>query len=615
LADKLDLVNYTIYPADTLMSQNPIPYLFESEQEVQKYVDLAKNETRDSLLERILAQYRLYINAKESTTIVLAADTLYSYFQNEFGTTHYNIFVGESGSGKNSALLVLRMLGYRPFYVTSVTPANYYTFLGDVQEGQGIILEDEADDISKIPVKKNILKTGYCSGGNVPKVGFKDNGNRYQDSYLTYCFKCFAMEELPGDKSNRGIFDRSFIHYFFKGNVPHNIKDIINDKESDLYKNLIHLRKLLFAFKLVNYGLKFPEIKTNLTARDAELTYPLLRMFYGYRNFKKIKEALSEMISERTTKKNNSIESKITETLIILGNTENNRNRNIIVFTNEEFETTFKYVAETKDNSFDVVGSTFYLPDGTKISKYKISSLLTSKFNAKPDRKNKSRGYIVNRADVEKISKQYQVIEDILIYEDKSSVKKVTEVTEVTEFKDATPFFSSNSDIENKDENKVQTDTDEKSETNIRKYDDHYDKSNENTPENKLRSDNDNDDSNNKINKAEKKEFLVFDQDLELQPEEIDKISPTTPLNRVTSVTNVTATSPQYPCFFCGNDYKTHIDFDMGNHFVEKHKNELNQLPISGNRETKIEWLISETKRRLSENSDDEQQENEDRRY
>ena len=62
-------------------------------------------------------------------------------------------------SVKNSVLLFIHILGYRPFCVRLASPANYYIFLGDIQKGQGIILEDEADNIGKSVDKKNILKT------------------------------------------------------------------------------------------------------------------------------------------------------------------------------------------------------------------------------------------------------------------------------------------------------------------------------------------------------------------------------------------------------------------------------------------------------------------------
>ena len=225
LVDKIEVPYYTFCPVDSLVTHNPIPYSFESEYELRKYIELAKKETFDSLFQQILEQKRNYVNIDEHVLVILAADILYSYFQEKFGATHYNLFIGENGSGKNSALLFFKMLGYRVFYVTAASAANYYTFLGEIQEGQGTIAEDEADDIGYNKDKQRILKTGYASGGNVPKVEFSKNGNtRSQVSYLTFCHKWLAMEELPDEKKIRGILDRSFIFKFIMDDVKYNIK-------------------------------------------------------------------------------------------------------------------------------------------------------------------------------------------------------------------------------------------------------------------------------------------------------------------------------------------------------------------------------------------------------
>ncbi len=607
LLDRIEVANYIIYPVDTITTHNPIPYSFESEQELKKYLTLARLESFNSLFEKVLLESRKYINNEEHTLVIISADTVYSYFQDRFGTTHYNIFVGDNNSGKNSALIFISILGYRPFHVTAASAANYYTFLGELQEGQGIILEDEADNIGDSIDKKNILKTGYASGESVPKIGFTKNGTRFQESYNTFCFKCFAMEELPDDKKNRGLFDRSFIHNFFKGDVSYNIKEIFKDKESDLYKNLMHLRKLLLAFKLVNYDVRFPEIKTNLTARDAELTYPLLRMFYGSENFEKIRMALSQIIYEKTSNKNNSIESKITETLQTLSNNDINRNKEIIYFTNEEIDKEFKAISDSKDNPLDALGSTLYLPDGTKISKYRISKLLKSKFNAKPIRTNQYRGYGVNRKNLEKISRHYKVIKEIVILEeeeenDLDNDKKVTQVTQVTDFKEATPSSNTNSSSASKiiEDNNIETDID--------KHDTISDEDSK-----KLSNNTHSDESNLYNNEKSHESDTVSHQKLELTP-------PTTPLNCVTSVTCVTAPLPQYPCYFCGTNYKTHIDFDMELHLIEFHKEKLIRLPFRGNMDRRLEYVIAKTKQRVLENSvepsdDDEEIENEDRGY
>ncbi|VFJ12607.1 hypothetical protein [Candidatus Nitrosocosmicus franklandus] len=699
LIDKIEVANYTIYPADTIISSNPIPYSFESEQELADYLELAKNETFDSLFEKILSEFKDYVNVEEHNQIILSCGILFSYFQDKFGATPYNILVGENGSGKNSALLVFRLLGYRPLYITAASAANYYTFLGQIQEGQGTIIEDEADNICNSIEKKNMLKTGYSSGGSVPKVGFTKNGRRFQEFYLTFCHKWFAMEELPQGKNNRGVFDRSFIHYFMKGDVKYNIKDVLKDKDSKSYQNLIHLRKLLLAFKLVNYDRKFPSVKTNLKDRDAELTHPLLNIFYEGRNFEKIRLALSKIISEKTSTKSNSIEAMIAETLRQL---IENKNELIISISNDAFYSRFKEVSEAKDYCFDESNSTFYLPDGTKISKSKIINLLKSKFKAKLFRTNQARGFTINKRDIEKISKQYDIIEEIIVNENQTkgthspdaieedekqmaSKKKVTEVTEVTEFKDAIPHFDEKTskddnqrrkedDLTPKDKGGNKDTISSKKENEVDKNNEslagpntYYDKEDNSTnsssdtsnPDNKsntnstdlnatlsnLRESNNSSITNNNtehIGREAKEELgrepLVSNKSTINQPESISSKEPShnsgstslsslssynsnsqqetqsnkykvisktiyTPLKGVTGVTSVTALPPQYPCYFCGNDYKTGIDFDMELHLLEKHKQQMLRLPIKGNLDNRSEYLVQLTKKKIRDES------------
>ena len=80
------------------------------------------------------------------------------------------------------------------------------------------------------------FKTGYASGGNVPKVDLS-NG-RTQSSYLTYCMKWLAMEESPDYKKIKGILDRSFVYKFLVGDTQYNIKDVIKYAGDPKFKPL-----------------------------------------------------------------------------------------------------------------------------------------------------------------------------------------------------------------------------------------------------------------------------------------------------------------------------------------------------------------------------------------
>jgi hypothetical protein len=108
LEERIEIAGNTFLPQDSITTANPLPYKFESEEELDEYFVKAKNETYDSLFAKVMSEFKKYVNVPEHTRVVLSADIVYSYFQDRFGTTHYNIFIGENGSGKNSALLVFK---------------------------------------------------------------------------------------------------------------------------------------------------------------------------------------------------------------------------------------------------------------------------------------------------------------------------------------------------------------------------------------------------------------------------------------------------------------------------------------------------------------------------
>ncbi len=649
LLDKLELENFVFYPRDTILSPNPTPYSFDSKEELNHYFELAKEETFDSLFLKILTEFKKYVANDEHVQTILAADILYSYFQDEFGTTHYNIFVGNNGSGKNSALLFFKLLGYRVFYVTAASAANYYTFLGEIQEGQGTIAEDEADGIGKDEDKQRILKTGYTKGGNVPKIEFI-NGQRNQRQFLTYGHKWLAMEELPDEENIKGLLDRSFIFRFLVGDVQYNIKDVVNEKDSPEYKQLIHIRKLLLVFKLLRFGDKFKDVKVNIKNRNAELTKPLLRLFYGKNAQEQIRKALSVFINEKSISKNNSLEAKLSEALSNL--VDRDKDKEVYQFTNEEIFQELKIVMDGMDDRWDGSSSSFFTHDGERISKKKISLILKSKFKAIPDKirieGDTKKIMRISKDTVEKIGKQYQVIEEIQFIDDEQEPADDNHngncdcdtMTDVTLVEGATPNIDEKNKEESiatdKDDNNLSTTNNEivVDQENIQDYNNSQiqDSINSNSSfinennykefenktngqqqllisyyipsldkENKIiTTSNDKNISvtqNNHYNNIENSK----DDNLK-QGNEISKIfekNIDTPLKSVTSGTSV-ADPPKYPCMFCSS-YSTNIDFDMELHLHQYHEEQLLNLPIKGNLDKREEFVVAYIKRKMFE--------------
>jgi hypothetical protein len=62
---------------------------------------------------------------------------------------------------------------------------------------------------------------------------------------------------------------------------------------------------------------------------------------------------------------------------------------------------------------------------------------------------------------------------------------------------------------------------------------------------------------------------------------------------------------PEIHCTWC--DYKNTIEFDLGNHYLENHRDELMKLPVAkGSMEVRIDYAIQQMKRRMAEQYDDE---------
>ncbi len=136
---KFHLSDFDIVPPDRIeyLSRE---YSFNAEEEVDHFIELAKNETVDSLFRKVKSILKKYIDLDEDFINILAADIIFTYFQDKLGMTHYLLIVGDNNTGKSNILLVFSFLGYRPVLDVSITPANIYNFGSQLEEGQCISL-------------------------------------------------------------------------------------------------------------------------------------------------------------------------------------------------------------------------------------------------------------------------------------------------------------------------------------------------------------------------------------------------------------------------------------------------------------------------------------------
>jgi hypothetical protein len=315
LLDKVELNNIILKPKD-LQSYASQPYVFESQVQIEHYLNLAKQVTDfDKVFSIVKTIYQKYVDAEDHYIALLTADTIYSYFQDIFGTTHYLICIGDNSSGKNSILLTFANLGYRVLLATSVSAPNVYSYLGTLEECQGCIAEDEINNLDDDIDKLNIYKSGYSLGsGRVPKLDFQSG--RVQEIYLTYCFKIFAAAKSLDNSKAKGLLDRAFEIKCIAGRPQHNIKEVFEkaneEKHVRLRGELEKTRKILFAYRMLHYNDIIKDVNLNIFNREAELTKPVIRLFRNSpKALKELLPALTKCLNVKRELKNSSLEAVI----------------------------------------------------------------------------------------------------------------------------------------------------------------------------------------------------------------------------------------------------------------------------------------------------------------
>jgi hypothetical protein len=285
------------------------PYSFKNKEEFDSFIERAKNESLDSLFDRVLSIWNKYIDGDEFHLKLCAADTIYTYFQDRLGMTHYLFFVADNDAGKSNNLTLFNILGYRNLMTTTMTHANVYNFLGSREEGVGTICIDEIDNIEEYPEMMSILKSGYTKGFPVVRIIDSVHGRR-QVKFFTYCFKAMAGERLPDELEARGYMQRTIVIKCLPGFPKHDISEVTDPAGAGEYQDLLdelnEVRKLLFCYRLVHFKDAIPNIKLNIHNREKQLFKPLLRLFQRTQTFDILKPVISKYIRERRMAKANS---------------------------------------------------------------------------------------------------------------------------------------------------------------------------------------------------------------------------------------------------------------------------------------------------------------------
>jgi hypothetical protein len=293
-----------------------IPYSFKSLEELEFYIQKAKQITKDELFETSKKIFTMFIDQDKHTIVLLSADAIWTYFQDLFSITHYFEAVGGNDVGKTSVGYTFQYTGYRVIRGTSISGANYIRILKNVEPGQCVIVEDEGDRISEDIDKVNILKSGYEYDSRVPKTNM-NTSDQLPDWYLPYCYKMILAEKSLREYKVPGLVDRTFTNKCRPGNVKYSIKEVVspNPKKSPrlqrLYDQLLSFRKLMLCYRLVHYHDQLTEIETGLKNRDNELCKGLLQFLYGTEALQEVKETLEVFVKRRRSRKKASLEAAL----------------------------------------------------------------------------------------------------------------------------------------------------------------------------------------------------------------------------------------------------------------------------------------------------------------
>lgn len=258
------------------------PYEFQSEEEINKFIELATIETNFSLYRKVESIISKYVDQEPHIKKILAVDIVFTYSQDKSPTAHYLGIFGDNNSGKSSIGDVFEALAYRTLNTTDPSTPNIFRSLGPVEPGQITLVLDEAERIDQSHEMMTILKTGYDYRKTVSKV---NDFTRKSEKFFTFCQKVIIGERAPSPIFAKGLNDRLLSDIVYYGTPNHDIKEILNTTRSsyaeyqNLYKEIQEFRKLLFIYRLVHFEDPIKNLDIDLKGRKKELVKPYLHLF------------------------------------------------------------------------------------------------------------------------------------------------------------------------------------------------------------------------------------------------------------------------------------------------------------------------------------------------
>jgi hypothetical protein len=412
LQDAIEIVeDNTVIKSPETMSYISKPYTFKSQQEFEGLVENVKTKNLDILYKKVKSIWQKYIDADDFHISLCAADTVFTYFQDKIGLTHYLFFVGGNDSGKSNNLTVFQFLGYRNMTSSGMTAANVYTFLGSGEEGLGIICEDEADNIDEDIEKMKVYKNGYTTGRYYHRID--TSVDRQQLKFNTFCFKAFAGEKLPDSVKAKGFNERTIELPCVYGFPQYDISEVANPAGEEDYEHLLEelntMRNALLVYRLLHFQDKIPNIKLNIRNREKQLFKPILRIFQNTdTTLNELLPVVSKYINQKRESKANTLHAFLYRLVTDLIKAQNTYELESSLIWNIIKQTLQGKDMPYKPQSYDTV-------EFGIISQKGIVETLIQVFGSKPVKRHSGRSLIFDQNKLQKLDKIYRLSIDVKV--------------------------------------------------------------------------------------------------------------------------------------------------------------------------------------------------------
>lgn len=397
---------------------------YESEDEINQIIEVAKTKTLDELYKWSKSLWQKVVVATPEQITLLTADSIFTFFQDRFTTTHYTMVVARVGSGKGAILITFTYLGYRTILGGNMSGASILDLLGSLEGGQVVIAEDELNYIKDDADKWKLYTTGYDAWGLTTRTLDGDTSNRTLKWFPGFGYKIFGAESSLDTTGLGGLLDRTFQTKLLKGKPKLYIKNLrrhrLPSEYEDFLSEINYFRKVMLVYRLLHADDLFEIAQINIDGRALELTGPTIDLFYALLKDKnllkeEILPVLSYFLREKGEISKNSLDNIVFN--VIKEYSDNSKEASFFI-PNEELYTNVRIACSGQD----IKNGTFDSPVVGEVSQRRISNHCRDKLKAKDSTigtgNNKKRGLLFDKQVITYLESSYDVITEIKLLDD-----------------------------------------------------------------------------------------------------------------------------------------------------------------------------------------------------